>query len=472
MIANKLKAHKNGKLKRGTKAQNSYPSAPASPGYPLSGVFDMFGFGQSSAASQPWEMSNSNSYNLISLQRIMLSYAYVLHGPIRTLVDQPVYDAFRGGFKVKTDEVSAEEIEDMHREIKRLKLTRKMIEALRWDRLFGGAGIIINVDEDYQKPFKVENIKESSKIEFKVADRWELAWNGTPGDPRTPFTYYGIKLDPSRVIKIIGEEPPSLIKQRLQGWGMSVVECVIREINMYFKNNNVIFELLDEAKVDIWKIKGFNAQVLSQLGQGKTAKRIQIATRMKDFLNAITLDSEDDYEQKQITFTGLSEMLEQIRIGIAAAIRMPMAKIFGLASKGFASGEDDLENYAAIVDGQRDRCIDVLDSVMPILCMKLWGFVPDDLAYEFMPLRTLTAEQEQNVLNAKFTRHSTLYTQGIYNPQEYCEALKTDKLLLIETAVAKGAEPEPPLNMGMDQSLDDAGEPKPSAGKKPMKEKE
>ena len=201
-----------------------------------------------------------------------------------------------------------------------------------------------------------------------------------------------------------------------------------------------------------------------------------LVSQMKNFMNAITLDKEDDYEQKSLTFAGLSDMLEQIRISIAAAVRMPMAKIFGLAAKGFASGEDDIENYNAIVESQRDRAVDVLDVIIPVIMMKKFGFVPDDLDYEFKPLRVLSAEQEQNVMNSKFTRLKDLYNQGILNPVEYCQALKDDNIFTMETEVSKGlVDPQPQMMMpgedGMDGGDGESGD-KPSDGKKPTEPKE
>ncbi|RTL04667.1 DUF1073 domain-containing protein [Candidatus Dependentiae bacterium] len=463
-----IKKANNSKLKKGAEVNNAgYGPANTT----MDGVFNFGGFGVA-PLSQPWELNNSASYNLISLQYVMLSYCYVLYGPMRTLVDQPVYDAFRGGVRVKTDEVSPEELEALHREIKKLRLVKKVIEAMRWDRLYGGAGIIINTNQDYKKPLNLNAINEKSPLEFKSANRWELAWNGTPDDPRSTFTYYGLNINQSRVAKIVGEAPPAIVKQRLQGWGMSVIECVLREMNQYLKENNVIFELLDEAKIDVWKIKGFNAQVLSNIAKGVTTKRIQIAQYMKNFLNSVTLDAEDDYQQKTQTFTGLPEMLEQIRIGLAAAIRMPMAKIFGLASKGFASGEDDIENYNAIVENEREKAQEIFDVVIPVVCMKVWGFVPDDLSYDWKPLRVLSAEQEQNVITQKFNRLSTLYTQGILNPQEYCAALKQENVFTMETEVSKGADPQPNLGMMMQEDVPTDEGKKPSDGKSPTKEKD
>jgi phage-related protein (TIGR01555 family) len=444
--------------------------------YPMSGVFDASFGGQNTAAlSTQYEFFTNTSYTLISLQRVLLSYAYVLFGPLRTLVDQPVYDAFRGGIKIKTDKVDPEEIEALHKEIKRLFILKKVKTAMRWDRLFGGAGIIINCEQDFTKPFNIDLINEKSKLQFITADRWELMWQGTPHSPDATFAYYpgfgystpsGVtdamledesyrfnisKINQSRVCKIMGDEAPSLVRMRLQGWNMSVIECVIREMNNYFKENNVVFELLDEAKVDVWKINKFNSNILNSIARNQTVSRIQIAQTMKNFLNAVVLDKEDDYEQKQVSFAGLPEILEQIRIGMASAIRMPMSKIFGLASSGFSSGEDDLEVYNAIVEDQRDKAEEILEKIIPIVMMKVWGFIPDNWSMEWAPLRVLKATEEEEVKTSKFARASALYTQGIVNPKEYCQLLKSEGLLEMETEVSKGAEPEPPISAMMEE---------------------
>jgi uncharacterized protein len=494
----KAKIQKNGKLnlkiKAGDELQNQSWCNFGPANNPMSGVFDQFQGNGTSALSSQFEFFTNTSAALISLQRVLLSYSYTLFGPLRTLVDQPVYDAFRGGVKIKTDEVSPEELEDLHRMIKKIKVQKKVIDACRWDRLYGGAGIIINTNQDYTKPFNIEAIKENSPLQFIVADRWELLWQGVPNSPEATFAYYPgsgysaphdqpkemndqfrfniPKIHQTRVAKIIGSEPPSIVRQRLQGWGMSEIESVIRECNSYFKEQNVIFELLDEAKIDIWKIKGFNASILNQVARGQTSSRIQLAQQMKNFLNAITLDKEDDYEQKQLSFAGLPEILEQIRIGLAAAIRMPMSKIFGLASSGFASGEDDLENYASIVEGQRERAQEVLEMIIPIVMMKVWGFVPDDWNLEWSPIRTLTAEQIENVKNAKFTRAYQMAQAGLMTPQEFMQYMQEEEIYMGESEVLKGQEPEPLMGMMGNMEEESLKEPEKNKTAKVAKEKE
>ena len=446
--------------------------------FPMSGVFSGPGGCNTAALSTQYEFFTNTAYTLISLQRVLLSYAYVLFGPLRTLVDQPVFDALRGGIKIKTDEVDPEEIEALHKEMKNLFVLKKVKNAMRWDRLFGGAGIIINTNQDFTTPFDVESITKDSKLQFITADRWELMWQGTPHAPKSSFGYYpgfgyatelGInnddkedfrfsisKLHQSRVAIVMGDEAPSLVRMRLQGWNMSCIECVIREMNSYFKENNVVFELLDEAKVDVWKINKFNANVLNAIARNQTVGRIQIAQFMKNFLNAVVLDKEDDYEQKQVSFAGLPEILEQIRIGMAAAIRMPMSKIFGLASSGFSSGEDDLENYNAIVEDERGKAEEVFNKIIPIVMMKVWGFVPETWSIEWKPLRVLKATEEEEVKTSKFARIQWYYTTGLANVEETNQLLKQEGLLEMQLESAITGEVDPPMSEMMQEEGDAA----------------
>ena len=231
-----------------------YSTAMQFSGNPLTGVFDMGGGmgGETSALSSIGELAYNSSYYFVSMNRVLITYAYVMHGVLRTLVDQPVYDAFRGGLTFKSDELDEDDIQQLDEYLKYSQTLKVVRDALRWDRLFGGAGVIINTDQDYSKPFKKESIGPNSKLHFIPADRWEIVLQGLPqgvdmGMPgylsKFPsFDYYGRKVDPSRVIRVVGEEAPALARRRLQGWGMSVIECVLRELNTYLKHQNATEE--------------------------------------------------------------------------------------------------------------------------------------------------------------------------------------------------------------------------------------
>lgn len=410
----------------------------------LGGIFGGMMAGQAPLSSF-YGLAYDANYTPISLNRILLSYTYFTHGPIQTAIDQPIDDAFRGGLDLKCDELDAEDLKRFSDYMNRHVIPR-VKDGMRWASLFGGAGLILNTAEDPETPFNPDTITEGDLFKIIAADRWELTYNFTTEKIECPYNYYGQKLHKSRVLKLEGKEAPSFIRRRLQGWGMSVVERMIRPAQAFLKNEDLIYELVDEAKIDVLKIQGFNNQHLSGLAANMTADFIKLAALTKNFHNMLAIDKEDDYDQKQISFSGLPEILNQNRISMASAIRMPVTKLFGLSAAGFNSGEDDIENYNAMVESDiRGEAREILLKLIPIAARLVFGYAPD-ISFEFKPLRILSTEQEETVKTNKFNRLSALYNQGILTPQEYCEALKKDQIFIMDTEVSKGIrDPEPPM---------------------------
>jgi len=168
-------------------------------------------------------------------------------------------------------------------------------------------------------------------------------------------------------------------------------------------------------------------------GTEGVSKQIQSANMIKNYNHALTMDVEDDYIQKQVNFTGLSDVLIQIRQGIAADLKMPVTKLFGISSAGFNSGEDDIENYNSMIEGEiRAKCKFVVVDMLSLCCQKLFGFIPEDLMITFNPLRILNAKEEEEVKNAQFNRTMSSYQSGLITDKEAKAALNKDSLLPVE----------------------------------------
>lgn len=406
----------------------------------VGGLYD----GPTSPLSSTSTLYYDTNPSMISNNRTILSYIYAKHGIVQTLVDQPVDDGFRAGFQIKSSNLSTDDIEKLQVFIEQERVIESVMQGMKWARLFGGGGTIIATDQDPSQPLNIAAIKEDSPLAFIPFDLWEVAFGMpniynpsvylmTPDFNAPVYNYYGVQVDASRVMPARGKMPPSFLRPRFLGWGMSVVESLIRSINQYLKNQDVIFELLDEAKVDVYKIKRFTESLMTDGGTQKVAKRIQQANLMKNYNNALTMDSEDDYDQKQMAFTGLAEMLEQIRIQIAGDVKMPVTKLFGISSAGFNSGEDDIENYNSMIEGEiRSKSRFMVVDALKLCCQKLFGVVPDDLQIIWNPLRILSAEQEEKVKDSQFKRILDSYNSGLCSEQEAREAINKENLLGVE----------------------------------------
>ena len=375
-------------------------------------------------------------WNLISNYRTVLSEAYAEYGIVQTLVEQPVADAFSKGFDISTEQLDSSQKKKLETYLEKYQVIQTIQQAIIWARLYGGGGIVIMTEQNPSLPLDVSAINEDTPLEFVAADMWELykdnykVWNPWNSDDDKKYSYYGINLHKSRVFPIKGKEPPSFIRPRLRGWGMSELERVVRSINSYLKNQDLIFELLDEAKIDVYQLNGFNTAMLTAKGTKGAEERVRISNSLKNYLNALILDTNDKYEQKQLSFNGLSDILTQIRQGVAADLKMPMTKLFGVSAAGFNSGEDDIENYNAMIESEiRSKVKYIVVSVLELCCQKLFGFIPDDLTISFKSLRILSAEQEENMKNSQYNRLIQTYANGLLSAGDFMVGCNSANLL-------------------------------------------
>lgn len=388
---------------------------------------------------------NNVRYGLsVSLNRPMLDGAYTTFGLVQTFIDQPIDDAYRGGLKITaSDELGEDDIKTLNHYIKKHKIIAEIKDLRRWARLYGGAGMIVDVEgQDPSEPFSIDSIDANSEFSFYAADLWQL--NQTKNEPfgeelpykpplfdgESPYMFFGIPISRSRVAKTINKKAPAFLRSQLRGWGMSELERLVRDLNNFQKAETVIYELLDEAKVTVHKADGFNESLLSGTSEAKILKRFEVAEKAKNIINSIVIDGDDEVSQMQVDFTGVSQIMPELRKGIASSLRMPLTKIFGQSAAGFNAGEDDLENYNSMIESEiRGHDDHVILWMLKIISKKLFNFIPEDLDFEYKPLRILNADEEENVKDKKFARGERMVEMGRWTDQEFDDYVKTNNLL-------------------------------------------
>lgn len=399
-------------------------------------------------------LNPSNGYNnisfvMLSQQQILLTYLYKTFGILANIVDIPVDDAYkRGGFDLEADSIDEDELHNLEKYVSKKQDIKQIKNARKWARLYGGAALIIFDGGDLDKPLNEKALSNSS-FELLAVDRWQLAYSEShidiPGGVWTVSNYSANSqlnskmIHDSRIIIVKGKEAPYQIMQRVNGWGISVYEQIFQDMSSFFKARNVIFELLDESKIDVLKLESLQTAIQSSSGEQALQRMVDMVSRNKNYKSTITLSTADEYDQKQIRFAGMSEILKEIRVMIAGSAKMPVNKIWGEGVTGFGSGEDSLENYNSQIENEiRVDDTPIIEEVLRLRCKELFGREVKDLEMMWKNLRTLNAIDEQNINDKKLANVMQLFDRQLLTPQEVMEYLKKQQIFIHDTKALNG----------------------------------
>lgn len=392
---------------------------------------------------------NNISFVMLSQQQILLTYLYKTFGILANIVDIPVDDAYkRGGFDLEADSIDEDELHELEKYVSKKQDIKQIKNARKWARLYGGAALIIFDGGELDKPLNEKALKDSS-FELLAVDRWQLAYSephiDIPGGVWTVSNYSANSqlnsknIHDSRIIIVKGKEAPYQIMQRVNGWGISVYEQIFQDMSSFFKARNVIFELLDESKIDILKLESLQTAIQSTSGEQALQRMVDMVSRNKNYKSTITLSTADEYDQKQIRFAGMSEILKEIRVMIAGSAKMPVNKIWGEGVTGFGSGEDSLENYNSQIENEiRVDDTPIIEEVLRLRCKELFGREVEDLEMMWKNLRTLNAIDEQNINDKKLANVMQLFDRQLLTPQETMEYLKKQQIFIHDTKALRG----------------------------------
>ena len=394
-------------------------------------------------------------FDLLSMQYQLITFLYKTYGILGKVVDVPVDDAYRyGGFDIQADTINEKEIQKLEYEIKINNDLEQLKQARKWARLFGGAALICLDGRDLKEPLK--NVQDMP-IEFVPVDRWQLTYDKanileTGGKWYLTSSYgnladySGQEIHASRIKIMRGKRAPFIIEQMVNFWGISVYEQIFQDMNQLFKSRDVLFELLDEAKTDILKLEKLESAISNNAAMRALQKMVDFISRNKNYKSQITLSTKDEYEQKQMSFSGFEGILREIRIMMAGSANMPVNKLWGEGVTGFGSGEDSLENYNSLIEGEvRAADYDTILWMLKIRCYQLFGREVEDINIDWKPLRVLSSTDQQNIDTQKLDNIMKLFDRQLLNPQEVMEILKKEKVLIHDTEALKGKLNDQPL---------------------------
>jgi phage-related protein (TIGR01555 family) len=386
-------------------------------------AFDAF---TNSAARMGWgtpNLAESTEYSLVrtSYDYWLLITLYRNHWISRRIVDTPAHDMVRSWPTIRTEAEPGDQ-KKIDSLIRRTNTRSQVLTALRWARLFGGAGALMIIDGHENKletPLRVDDVETGAYRGLIPFDRWTgispmLSVCGDitrPNDFGLPEFYQvtaqssakTFKVHASRILRFTGPTVPTPEREAQSWWGISALEPAFEELR---KRDNLSWNLLSlsfRASI-IGMVMPDLAQALSGAGM-TTAALEQFYSRMEGINHLLSNQSlvmlPKDGTLSSVNFSGegWANIYQQFQLDIAGASEIPVTRLFGRTLTGLGqSNEADERIYEERIAMEQDHGLrPQLEKLYPVMCMSELGEVPRDMDLKFPSVRVLAEEEKSRL---------------------------------------------------------------------------
>lgn len=338
-------------------------------------ILGVFGFGQ-------------------SIDRITLAKMYRYDWLARKICEKPAKDAVRRWINIDDDRVKAE--------LERLCVKNRAKEAISWGRLYGGAALILIVEDGMTPADPLRPEKVTKVIDVKVIDRHYLQPYGEISDPyEVGFgkpEYYtttnGTVFHHSRVLKFTGASLTEDEYQQEQYWGGSYVELYNEVVKSFQGSMQDVRHIMTESSIGQLSIPDLtNSVAMGGSIFDAIQKRLDAFNQSKSIYRTAAMDKEEEFDFKNRQLTGLSDLIEQFKSAVGGATEMGDLVLFGTSPSGLnSSQEEQLAVYYDMVRSiQEDQLMYALNTI--IACINK-GVIPE---WDYKPLQEPTDVQKADV---------------------------------------------------------------------------
>lgn len=303
---------------------------------------------------------------------MQLTGLYEGNGLFSKIIDTPAEEALKHGFdlNLKSDELNAF-VEDA---LDDLEWEERAATSIKWARLYGGALIVMLIDDGrgLEEPVDWEHIRsidelrvyERSIVQPDYASLYQQDYGGKGVGNRVskfgqPEYYYvssiygSFKVHESRCLVFRnGVLPEQTSNATYLFWGMPEYVRIRRALRETVTAHTDSVKLLERSVQAIYSMKGLASLLTTDDGENQVLKRLQLVDTSRGLLNSIAIDSEgEQYDFKTFQFSGVKDVIDATCNMLSALTNIPQTILFGRSPAGMnATGDSDFESYYNFVE--------------------------------------------------------------------------------------------------------------------------
>lgn len=361
-------------------------------------------------------------------------------------------------------------IEQIQAQQRRLALKDRIREALCFKRAFGGAGILLGVDDGNMPlttPLDATKIKSINHLTV-FRGGWDgeiVAWSyyddprhpkygepkvymlrnigvpvgggPAPGEPSTvaqrapatnlPFASTIFWVHESRLLLFAGQPVSRWARVQMRGWSDTVFTRVDRVLSQFDQTWSGISILMAEYSLPVLSMEGLSKLLAEKtdVGMKVVLARAKAQQLAQSIAQLRIIDTKEKLERLTVSLSGTAEVLNQFSLRLAAAAGMPVSMLFGQVQSGLgdASKGDIIFFYDQVAGWQEDEVLPVVERVTRLQFLATEtsptkGKIPQRWSVEMNPLMQPTPKEEADRRKVIADTDKVYIDAGVLTPEE------------------------------------------------------
>ena len=322
-------------------------------------MLNKYGTKQDNSTHYQWE--SDNIVDDLTIERM-----YETNGLFAKIIDRPAEECMKHGLDLSD---LGDKEEAINGKLDQLDAEAVIIKAEKWARLFGGALVVMLVDDGrgLEEPLDWKNVK--SIDELRVYDRSIIQpdysalysyyndRDGVPfGQPEwyDVFSIYGtFRVHYTRCLIFKNGELPERTEAAIyRFWGIPEYNKIKEALRQTVTTHENGPKLLERSVQAIYKMKNLSQTLATDEGEDKVVQRLAVIDMARGILNSVAIDGDgEDYSYINGQMSGVKDIIDSTCNMLSAVTDIPQTILFGRSPAGEnATGRADLENYYNMVE--------------------------------------------------------------------------------------------------------------------------
>jgi phage-related protein (TIGR01555 family) len=335
-----------------------------------------------------------------------------------------------------------EQLAQIEDELKRLNVRGLIRTAVIQEQAYGRAHLYFKLKNDDAPairtsplvPKKYSVPKGALEGLRPVEAYWVTPNNYNSSDPTRadfykPSTWWmlGTEVHASRLYTLISRPVGDMLKPAYSFAGISMTQLAMPYVDNWLRSRQSVSDTLKQFSVS--GVQADMQQMLLPGGAQDLAARAQLINAYRDNRNILFLDkATEEFFQVNTPLSGLDALQAQAQEQMSAVCHIPIVVLLGITPTGLnASSEGEIRVFYDYVKGYQTNCLmDLMQCILQLVQLSLFGQVDPSVAWEWFPLMELNALEAAEARTKDADTAAKYIEAGVITPDIETARLKAD----------------------------------------------